>query len=132
MCVRVCVCHCVQSVHLILRSSPIHPLILLIYSPNPVIPRFFPTPALYPLIFLSCYLSPAPTAPLSTDPPQPPPVHLYSLQSCPPSILLDPLLAKLSSCLKALHQGFFPAEFTPSHMKIWCKELHSHLSLTAS
>lgn len=140
LCVTTCVCvyHCVQSLNLILRSSPIHPLILLTYSPNPVIPRFFFTPALYPFISLSCYLSLAPTAPLSLDPIPAqlpcfdPPGHLQSLQSCPPSIPLDPVLARLSRCLKALHQGFFSAEFSPSHMKMQCKELHSHLSLSAS
>lgn len=47
-----CVYHCVQSVCLILRSSPIHPLILLTYSPNPVIPRFF---FARPFIHLSLY-----------------------------------------------------------------------------
>lgn len=128
-----CVYHCVQSLNLILRSSPIHPLILLTYSPNPV------TPALYPFISLSCYLSLAPTAPLSLAPipAQFPcfalsPGHLQSLQSHPPSIPLDPFLARLSRCLKALHQGFFSTEFSPSHMKMRCKELHSHLSLSAS
>lgn len=120
--------------YLILRSSPIHPLILLTYSPNPVIPRSFST---RPFIHLS---------------PNPIISHLHSLPLCPPlqstpisahlppfpphtsnrlsflsSIPLDPVLARLSRCLNAWHQGFFSAEFSPSRMKMQCKELHSHL-----
>lgn len=41
--------------YLIPGSSPIHPLILLTYSPNPVIPRSFFSPPLHPT-FLSIYL----------------------------------------------------------------------------
>lgn len=142
----VCVYHCVQSVCLILRSSPIHPLILLTYSPNPVIPRFFPPTR--PFIHLSLYpvISCSHPLPLCLCPPfQPsslllplffPPQAASNHLSCPPShpsIPLDPVLARLSRCLKAWHQGFFSAEFSPSHMKMRCKELHSHLcKLSAS
>lgn len=119
VCVTACVYRSVRSVCLILRSSPIHPLILLTYSPNPVIPGSYFHPAFYPFIPLSCYLSLASTAPLSLPPPFQPgslllPLsphhhHLQSLTlpSLHPSIPLDPVLASLSRCLKAWHHGFF-------------------------
>lgn len=78
---RACVYRCVQSARLILRSSPIHPLILLTYSPNPVIPRSFFHPAFYPFISPSCYLSLAPfSVPAS-------PIQAYFFFYFPPSPL---------------------------------------------
>lgn len=141
--------------YLIPGSSPIHPLILLTYSPNPVIPRSFFSPPLHPT-FLSIYLpillslahihcplqslsplyfipAPFPSHPLSLPSPPPPPSIHFIFPSQHPSIPLDPVLARLSRCLNAWHQGFFffffffpPAEFSPSHMKMQRKELHSH------
>lgn len=115
LCVIGCVClsQCSVCVPLILRSSPIHPLILLTYSPNPVIPgSLFFHPVLYPFIPLSRYLSPASTAPLSLHPPLQPSSLLLPLPpsnhlSYSPSIPLDSVIASLSRCLKSWHHGFF-------------------------
>lgn len=114
--------------YLIPGSSPIHPLILLTYSPNPVIPRsFFPPPPpnvfihlspnpvisrshpLPPSVPVPLYFIPAPfpSHPLSLPSPPPPPSIHFIFPSQHPSIPLDPVLARLSRCLNAWHQGFF-------------------------
>lgn len=47
--------------------------------------------------------------------------------SCPSSIPLDPVLARLSRCLKAWHQVFFFRRVQSLPYEMQCKELHSHL-----
>lgn len=143
LCVPACVYLCVQSVCLILRSSPIHPLILLTYSPNPVIPRFSFHPALYPFISPSSYLSLTSTAPLAPTLapfvcPSPPPTHTppppITCVALPPSLHpFGPSSSQTQQMSESLASGLFSAEFSPSHMKMQCKELHSHLcKLSAS
>lgn len=143
-----------QPVYLIPGSSPIHPLILLTYSPNPVIPRsFFPPPStqrFYPFISQSCYRSLTSIAPFS---PCPPLLHPSSFSVSPPlsaittttsvhSLYLSfptslhpsgPSSSQTQQMSECLASGLFffffffpPAEFSPSHMKMQRKELHSH------
>lgn len=138
LCAAACVYLCVHLLCLILRSSSVHPLILLTYSPNPVIPRsvFFFHPSLYPFISLSCYRSLTSTAHLPPLP-SPPicsgltiricPFSLYHFQSFILPMLRCSIPARLSRCLKAWHQGFSCAGFCPSQKKMQRKELHSHL-----
>lgn len=140
LCAAACVYLCVHLLCLILRSSSVHPLILLTYSPNPVIPRsfFFFT---RPFIHLSPYPVIVHSHPLPICPPLPspsPPIcsgltlricpfSLYHFQSFILPMLRCSIPARLSRCLKAWHQGFSCAGFCPSQKKMQRKELHSHL-----
>jgi len=124
VCTTACVYLGAQSACLILRSSPIHPLILLTYSPNPVIPGSFFSfhPARYPFIPLSLARIHCPSVPASHSgpapfslprfPPPPPPNHL----SCSPCIPPDSIPASLSRCLKAWHGGFLSSFFSPGRV----------------
>lgn len=98
-----------QPVYLIPGSSPIHPLILLTYSPNPVIPRsFFPpsTQRFYPFISQSCYLSLTSIAPFS---PCPPLLH-------PSSFSVSPPLSAIITTTTSVHSLYlsFPTSLHPS------------------
>lgn len=121
VCASACVYLCLQSACLILRSSPIHPLILLTYSPNPVIPGSFFSPSplsIYPSIPLSLARIPCPPPP---DPPTPtgparllfllpvfpPPPPITYPATLHPSIPLDPVSSKPQQMSESLASHAF-------------------------
>lgn len=105
----------------IIPYSSTHPLHL---HPNPVIPRSVPPLSIYLRVqWCAVCIHLTPRSPWVS--PFFPSKHLQSLLWPSLPIPPDTVLARLSRCLKAWHQGFFSAGFSPSRMKMRRKELHS-------